>query len=205
MSLMVPVDVKQHWTMHTHWLQFVSNISTDIRGHGAPHHKIYANICRCEVPLCGNLSVLQRQKLPTNSQWIRKWPFDVRIQSLTCYTSNRSFNKYAQQSSCQQCCFRVWWVWNGISGERALCCGSCAQSAASVATMLLAATAPNPNIPTAAASTTTDYRTRALSSLPFLFFYFSFMNRYIVTPISHHTPFSFFLSFFFSLFFFLSF
>ena len=28
MSLMVSVDVKQHWTMHTHWSQFVPNMST---------------------------------------------------------------------------------------------------------------------------------------------------------------------------------
>ena len=27
-SLMVSVDVNQHWTMHTHWSQFVPNIST---------------------------------------------------------------------------------------------------------------------------------------------------------------------------------
>ena len=27
-SLMVSVDVKQHWTMHTHWSQFVPNMST---------------------------------------------------------------------------------------------------------------------------------------------------------------------------------
>ena len=32
-SLMVSVDVKQHWTMHTHWSQFVPNMSTDIRVH----------------------------------------------------------------------------------------------------------------------------------------------------------------------------
>ena len=28
MSPMVSVDVKQHWTMHTHWSQFVPNMST---------------------------------------------------------------------------------------------------------------------------------------------------------------------------------
>ena len=28
MSFMVSVDVKQHWTMHTHWSQFVPNMST---------------------------------------------------------------------------------------------------------------------------------------------------------------------------------
>ena len=33
MSLMVSVDLKQHWTMLTHWSQFVPNILTDIRGH----------------------------------------------------------------------------------------------------------------------------------------------------------------------------
>ena len=38
MSLMVSVDVKQHWTTHTHWSQFVPNMSTDIRGHEALHH-----------------------------------------------------------------------------------------------------------------------------------------------------------------------
>ena len=27
MSLMVSVEVKQHWTMHTHWSQFVPNMS----------------------------------------------------------------------------------------------------------------------------------------------------------------------------------
>ena len=38
MSLMVSVDVKQHWTTHMHWSQFVPNMSTDIRGHEAPQH-----------------------------------------------------------------------------------------------------------------------------------------------------------------------
>ena len=37
-SLMVSVDVKQHWTMLRHWSQFVTNMSTDIRGHEALHH-----------------------------------------------------------------------------------------------------------------------------------------------------------------------
>ena len=37
-SLTVSVDVKQHWTMPTHWSQFVPNMSTDIRGHEALHH-----------------------------------------------------------------------------------------------------------------------------------------------------------------------
>ena len=32
-SLMVSVDVKQHWTMLTHWSQLVPNMSTDTRGH----------------------------------------------------------------------------------------------------------------------------------------------------------------------------
>ena len=38
MSLTVSVDVKQHWTVHRHWSQFVPNMSTDIRGHEALHH-----------------------------------------------------------------------------------------------------------------------------------------------------------------------
>ena len=38
MSLTVSVDVKQHWTMLTHWSQVVPNMSTDIRGHSALHH-----------------------------------------------------------------------------------------------------------------------------------------------------------------------
>ena len=38
MSLTVYVDVKQHWTMLRHWSQFVSNTSTDIRGHEALLH-----------------------------------------------------------------------------------------------------------------------------------------------------------------------
>ena len=37
-SLTVSVDVKQHRTMFRHWLQFVPNMSTDIRGHEALHH-----------------------------------------------------------------------------------------------------------------------------------------------------------------------
>ena len=37
MSLTVSADVKQHWTMLTHWSQFVPNMSTDIRGHEALH------------------------------------------------------------------------------------------------------------------------------------------------------------------------
>ena len=32
-SLLVSVDVKQYWTMPTHWSQLVPNMSTDIRGH----------------------------------------------------------------------------------------------------------------------------------------------------------------------------
>ena len=32
-SLMVSLDVKQYWTMLTHWSQLVPNMSTDIRGH----------------------------------------------------------------------------------------------------------------------------------------------------------------------------
>ena len=32
-SLMVSVDVKQHWIMLRHWSWFVPNMSTDIRGH----------------------------------------------------------------------------------------------------------------------------------------------------------------------------
>ena len=32
-SLMVSVDVMQHWTILTHWSQLVPNMSTDIRGH----------------------------------------------------------------------------------------------------------------------------------------------------------------------------
>ena len=32
-SLMVSEDVKQYWTMLTHWFQLVPNMSTDIRGH----------------------------------------------------------------------------------------------------------------------------------------------------------------------------
>ena len=48
-SLTVSVDVKQHWTMHTHWSQFVPNMSTDIRGHQAPHHHHHpsSNQCVC--------------------------------------------------------------------------------------------------------------------------------------------------------------
>ena len=38
MSLMVSVDVKQHWTMHMHWSQFVPNMSADIQWHEALHH-----------------------------------------------------------------------------------------------------------------------------------------------------------------------
>ena len=34
-SLVVSVDVKQYWTMLTHWSQLVPNMSTDIRGHSA--------------------------------------------------------------------------------------------------------------------------------------------------------------------------
>ena len=32
-SLMVSVDVKQYWTMLTHWSQLVPNMSADIQGH----------------------------------------------------------------------------------------------------------------------------------------------------------------------------
>ena len=32
-SLMVSVDLKQYWTILTHWSQLVSNMSADIRGH----------------------------------------------------------------------------------------------------------------------------------------------------------------------------
>ena len=39
MSLTVSVDVKQHWTMLRHCSQFVPNMSTDIRGHEALHHR----------------------------------------------------------------------------------------------------------------------------------------------------------------------
>ena len=38
MSLTVSVEVKQHCTALQHWSQFVPNMSTDIRGHGALHH-----------------------------------------------------------------------------------------------------------------------------------------------------------------------
>ena len=38
MNLTVSVDVKQHWTVLRHWSQFVSNMSSDIRGHKALHH-----------------------------------------------------------------------------------------------------------------------------------------------------------------------
>ena len=38
MSLTVSVDIKQHWTMLRHRLQFVPNMSTNIRGHEALHH-----------------------------------------------------------------------------------------------------------------------------------------------------------------------
>ena len=44
MSLTVSVDVKQHWTMLRHWSQFVPNMSTDIRGHEAPHHHHHQSI-----------------------------------------------------------------------------------------------------------------------------------------------------------------
>ena len=37
-SLMISVDVKQHWTVLRHWSQFVPNMSTDIWGHEALHH-----------------------------------------------------------------------------------------------------------------------------------------------------------------------
>ena len=40
MSLTVSVDVKQHWTMLRHWSQFVPQMSTDIRGHEALHHRV---------------------------------------------------------------------------------------------------------------------------------------------------------------------
>ena len=39
MSLTVYVDVKPHCTVHTHWSQFVPNMSTDIRGHEALLHR----------------------------------------------------------------------------------------------------------------------------------------------------------------------
>ena len=39
MSLMVCVGVKQHWTVLWHWSQFVPNMSTDIRGCEALHHR----------------------------------------------------------------------------------------------------------------------------------------------------------------------
>ena len=38
MSLMVSVDIKQHWAMLKCWSQFVPNISTDIKGHEALLH-----------------------------------------------------------------------------------------------------------------------------------------------------------------------
>ena len=38
MSLTVSVDVKQPWTMLTHWSKFVPNMSTDIRGDWALRH-----------------------------------------------------------------------------------------------------------------------------------------------------------------------
>ena len=34
-SFVVSVDVKQYWTILTHWSQLVSNMSADIRGHQA--------------------------------------------------------------------------------------------------------------------------------------------------------------------------
>ena len=37
-SLMVTVDLKQHWTMLWHWSQFVPDMSTDFRGHEALLH-----------------------------------------------------------------------------------------------------------------------------------------------------------------------
>ena len=46
-SLPVSVDVKQHWTMLTHWSQFVPNMSTNIRGHEAlrhHHHALASNL-----------------------------------------------------------------------------------------------------------------------------------------------------------------
>ena len=45
MSLMVSVDVKQHWTMLWHWSEFVPNMSTDIRGHEALLHQTLSLIC----------------------------------------------------------------------------------------------------------------------------------------------------------------
>ena len=43
MSLMVSVDIKQHWTMLRHWSQLVPNMSTDVRGHEARlhHHHLH--------------------------------------------------------------------------------------------------------------------------------------------------------------------
>ena len=40
MRLMVSVDVKQHWTVLTHWSQFVPNNLADIRGHEALQHHL---------------------------------------------------------------------------------------------------------------------------------------------------------------------
>ena len=57
------MDVKQHWTMHTHWLQFVHNMSTDIilssasssssSGEPAPHSSWNSNCVVHQLPRNG--------------------------------------------------------------------------------------------------------------------------------------------------------
>ena len=79
MSLLVSVDVKQHWTVLWHWSQFVPNMSTDIWGHEAPLH------------LYVWLVVKAAKKLPHN--W--SWPLSARIDAWECRICGHACSRWS--------------------------------------------------------------------------------------------------------------
>ena len=84
MSLMVSVDVRQHWTMLRHWSQFVPNMSTDIRGHEALHHHHQTkgselrSCVKVEVVVLGSPSlIICTVSVDVKQHWTK--PFQVEV------------------------------------------------------------------------------------------------------------------------------
>ena len=82
MNLTVSVVVKQHRAMLRHWSLFVSNMSTDIRGHEALHHhqeqnshRKSWNVMRSELRVAGNVDVSDQtiyNQLDEKNTWSRR-------------------------------------------------------------------------------------------------------------------------------------
>ena len=71
MSRMVSVDLKQHWTMHTHWSQFVPNMST--RHPRTLSSTSSSSFRHSRRHRCVKQKTEQRYSSPENVFWLNTW------------------------------------------------------------------------------------------------------------------------------------